>query len=172
MSKPDESTRIYSDSSISGELIYGVPVLTIITDAFDDTKHTHQISIDNVEKAEELANQLLQLVFEHTEKSVDYKKIFLKCYEVIMSKHNLTDDEVYFLSLIHFDQHETNDTDIADSVLVFNFITPESVVRDQAPVFSRKMNKFFKKIHDDIVSVYLEYDVYADYASLYRLRTS
>jgi hypothetical protein len=68
MSKPDESTRIYSDSSISGELIYGVPFLTIITDVFGDTKHTHQITIDNVKTAEEIANQLLQLVFEHTEK--------------------------------------------------------------------------------------------------------
>jgi hypothetical protein len=68
MSKPDKSTRIYSDSSISGELIYGVPFLTIITDAFDDTKHIHHIMFDNVEKAEEIANQLLQLVFEHTEK--------------------------------------------------------------------------------------------------------
>jgi hypothetical protein len=128
--------------------------------------------VATIEEAEEIANQLLQAVFKLTEKSVDYKKIFLKCYEVIMSKHNLTDDEIYFLSLIHFDQYEINDSDITDSVLVFNFITPESIVRDQTPVFSRKMNKFFKKIHDDIVSVYLEYDVYADYASLYRLRTS
>jgi hypothetical protein len=70
MSKPDESSRIYSDSSISGELIYGTPFLTIITDAFDDIKHTHQIMFDNVKIAEEMANQLLQLVFEHTEKKV------------------------------------------------------------------------------------------------------
>jgi hypothetical protein len=68
MSKPDESTRIYSDSSISGEVTYGVPFLTIITDLFDDIKHTHHIMFDDVKIAEEMANQLLQLVFEHTEK--------------------------------------------------------------------------------------------------------
>jgi hypothetical protein len=49
-------------------LIYGIPSLTIITDAFDDIKHTHRIMFDNVKIAEEMANQLLQLVFEHTEK--------------------------------------------------------------------------------------------------------
>jgi hypothetical protein len=161
---------IYNDTYIDCTIVKDNIISLLIHDKKNSV--TRSYKFESVEKAEELANQLLQTVFELTEKSVDYKKIFLKCYEVIMSKHNFTDDEIYFLSLIHFDQYETNDSDIADSVLVFNFITPESIVRDQTPVFSRKMNKFFKKIHDDIVSVYLEYDVYADYASLYRLRTS
>jgi hypothetical protein len=81
MSKPDRSTRIYSDSSISGELIYGVPFLTIITDAFDDTKHIHQIMFDNVKTAEEMANQLLQAVFEHTEK------------KFVKNKRDITEEE-------------------------------------------------------------------------------
>jgi len=155
---------IYNDTYIDCTIVKDNIISLLIHDKKNGV--TRSYKFESVEKAEELANKLLQVIFTLTEKKVDYKKIFTKLYEVILSKQNLTDDEIYFLSLIKFEKYV--DDDIDGPILLFYFYTPVLVIKNQKHVFTRRMNIFFKKIHDDILSFYLENDVYVSGAFLSR----
>jgi hypothetical protein len=156
---------IYNDTYIDCTIVKDNIISLLIHDKKNSV--TRSYKFESVEKAEELANKLLQVIFTLTEKKVDYKKIFTTLYEVILSKQNLTNDEIYFLSLIKFRKHVYDDID--GSILLFYFCTPELVIKNQKHVFARRMNVFFKKIHDNILSVYLDNGVYASGAFLSRV---
>ncbi|MEY2666375.1 MAG: hypothetical protein RLZZ384_546 [Pseudomonadota bacterium] len=60
--------RIYSDQGVSTEMFHGTPSMTLTMSIGGILEHKDVYFFDDIEIVEEIANQLLQLVFEHTEK--------------------------------------------------------------------------------------------------------
>lgn len=65
----EKQHRIYSDDAVSTKMFYGVPTLTLTSSIEGLLEHKDVYFFDDIKIVEEIANQLLQLVFESTEKN-------------------------------------------------------------------------------------------------------
>lgn len=81
--------RIYSDQGVSTEMFHGTPSMTLTQSIEGVLEHKDVYFFDDIKIVEEIANQLLQLVFEHTEpyRSKNKKDITQEEWEVIDKKN-------------------------------------------------------------------------------------
>lgn len=117
-----KSHRIYSEDIVSTEMFHGTPTMTLTNSIEGLLEHKDVYYFDNIKIVEEIANQLLQLVFEATEKPVfknkkditeeewkviDEKKwAKIKSKTLLCQKYLYTHDFVKTLSVI--DIHDGN----------------------------------------------------------------
>jgi len=84
-----KSHRIYSEDIVSTEMFHGTPTMTLTNSIEGLLEHKDVYYFDNIKIVEEIANQLLQLVFDATEKKVvkNKKDITQEEWKVIDEKN-------------------------------------------------------------------------------------